>query len=70
MTQLLNKNAFDADIIAYTNDLFIDSHGKRIGYINNESDESQPARIYKKPTDIIMQQTVSQLTVNPSFYLY
>ncbi|WGM04840.1 C80 family cysteine peptidase [Arsenophonus nasoniae] len=48
MTQLLNKNAFDADIIAYTNDLFIDSHGKRIGYINNESDESQPARIYKK----------------------
>lgn len=28
--------------------MFIDSHGKRIGYINNESDESQPARIYKK----------------------
>jgi hypothetical protein len=48
MTQLLNKNALDANIIAYTNDLFIDNHGKRIGYINSESNEFLPARIYKK----------------------
>ncbi|WGL97640.1 C80 family cysteine peptidase [Arsenophonus sp. aPb] len=48
MIQLLNKNALDADIIAYTNDLFVDNHGKRIGYINSESNEFLPARIYKK----------------------